>query len=67
MTKHYKIDYCPPGDGGQQIEDQGWRVYEARWHKAYRNAQQHRWTLVDVFATQEEADEYVAANSEEAP
>ena len=54
----YKVEYCGPA-GNVQIVNQGWRVYEARWHQKrfglpVKN-RYPRWALMAVFETEDEA------------
>ena len=56
----FRIVYAGPGMDGQPIVNQGWRLYEMRWHRKRRGVRKvknryPREALVDVFDTEEDA------------
>ena len=55
----FKMEYAGPGDDGQRIANQGWRVYEARWHATRQGRpvqnRRPRWAMVGVFDSQDGA------------
>ena len=56
----FKMEYYGPGEDGQQIANQGWRIYEARWHTMRQGRpvqnRRPRWALVGVFDSQSDAE-----------
>ena len=69
LIDDFRIEYHGPGEDGQPIKNQGWRIYEARWHKTRRglpvkrsrSQQKPRWALIEVCETEAEARELIAA------
>ena len=54
----FQIRYAGPSMDGQPIVNQGWRLYEMRWHKTRRGHgpvtnKYPREALIDVFETRE--------------
>ena len=55
----FEILYYGPGEKGTTIVNQGWRLYEARWHKTRFGKpvvnKYARWALVGVFGSEADA------------
>jgi hypothetical protein len=56
----FRIAYAGPAKGGQPIVDQGWRLYEVRWHKTRFGrpvrSKNPRYALISVHETRIEAE-----------
>lgn len=57
----FRIEYHGPGDRGQPIVNQGWRLLEVRWHKTRSGRpvtnKNPRYALVGVYNTKDDAED----------